>query len=427
MNVIVEELEKSQVKLEIEFEPELLEEEIKSVFKRTAKRYVVPGFRKGRAPQGIVERYYGKEILVPDAIDAVCSECYEKAVEENGIFPVDLPEIEIGDVTRGEPVKFTAIVTVKPKVTLGRYKGIEIKIDETHVTEDDIEEELKRLADRSARLVPVEDRPTQAGDMAQIKFEGFIDGEPFEGGKSNAHTLELGSNSFIPGFEEQLVGKNVGDEVKVSVTFPESYQDEKLRGKSAEFAVEILANRVKELPQMDDEFAQDVSEFDTLDELKADLRAKIEKREKDSAEAKLRREIVDAVIADMDVYLPKTMLERRFNQNMASFRRSIGYDANGEGGFDAADERFKPFVDHIRIDSERDLKAQLAVEKIADIEAIETSDAELEDELRSAAKDHGQDYDEVKDQFTEEVIDSYRHSIRVRKTIDFLIANAAKA
>jgi trigger factor len=275
MNVKVENIEKNVVQLEIEVDAAKFEEGMKKSFSKNAKKFNVPGFRKGKAPRSIVERYYGEQVLYEDAINFVCPEAYDDAIEKNDIHPVDRPEIDIKQIGSGQNFIFTAKVTVKPEVILGDYKGVEAEKVEANVTDEDVEKELNRIVEKNSRLVTVEDRGIQKDDIAVIDFNGFIDGKEFDGGKGTDYSLTIGSGQFIQGFEDQLIGAKTGDEVDVNVEFPEDYNATELAGKPALFKVKVKEIKVKELPVLDDEFAKDISEFDTLEAYKEDLKNKI--------------------------------------------------------------------------------------------------------------------------------------------------------
>ena len=271
MQVKVENAGKNVVQLEIEVDAETFDQGLQKSFVKNAKRFNIPGFRRGKAPRHLVERYYGEHVLYEDAINEVCPEAYEKAIEENDINPVDRPEIDIKQIGKGQPLIFTATVTVKPDVELGQYKGVEVEKTTAVVTDEDVEKEIERVRERNSRLITVEDRPAASGDTVTIDFEGFIDGVAFEGGKGTDYNLVLGSGTFIPGFEEQLTGASKGEEKEVNVTFPEDYHSKDLAGKDVVFRVTVKEIRVKELPELDDEFAKDVSEFETLEEYRSDI------------------------------------------------------------------------------------------------------------------------------------------------------------
>ncbi|MDR1438597.1 MAG: trigger factor [Clostridiales bacterium] len=430
MGVQIEELENSRVKLGIEVGPDRLEEEIAKAFKRSMKRFSVPGFRKGKAPQGVVERYYGRDILLSDALEALCYGAYEEAVEENGIRPVDRPEIDIDmdAVSRGEPVRFSMTVTVMPKAALGKYKGVEVSDEKVYVTDADIDEELKRQAERNARLVPVEDRPSQEGDSLLIDYEGSVGGVPFEGGKADGHSLELGKKTFIPGFEEQLVGRNAEDKVEVSVTFPDDYNEESLKGKDAVFSVYVRAIKRKELPEIDDDFAQDVSEFDTLGELKEDIRKRLQAEQEQRAKSRFENGALDAVIKEMDAKLPDVLLKRRTDYNYREFARMMGAgdDIAAPESAEQLGEGMRQFYDSIRERSERELKAEIALEQVADAESIGVSDEEVDAGLRAMFEARGQDYDKQRGEIPADAKESYRGELRNKKALEFIVSNAVK-
>mgnify|MGYP001232325629 FL=1 len=307
MSLQVEKLEKNMVKLTIEATAEEFEAATEKAYLKNRNRLTVQGFRKGKAPRKIIEKMYGKEIFYEDAANDIIPDAYEKAAEESELELVSQPDIDVVQIESGKPFIFTATVAVKPEVTLGEYKGIEVKKQDTTVTDDEVTAELERVRDQNSRLVAVEDRPVKDQDQTTIDFEGFVDGVPFEGGKATDYSLTIGSHSFIDNFEEQLIGKKIGEEVEVNVTFPEEYQAKELAGKAAMFKVVIKEIKEKELPELDDEFASDVSEFETLEEYKEDLKGKLlETKEKEAKRAK-EDEVVDKIIENV-----KTVALRRF-------------------------------------------------------------------------------------------------------------------
>lgn len=275
----IENVDKNVVKLTIEEDAQLFNESLKKAYAKTRGRFSIPGFRKGKAPMNIIERYYGDSVFYEEAFNIICPDLYDEAVKENNIIPVDAPELDIEQIGRDKDLIFTAKVTVKPEVELGEYKGLSVEKDQVNITDEDVQKKLEEVQEQNARLISVEDRPVQDKDSVNIDFEGLLDGVPFEGGTSKGYTLVVGSNTFIPGFEDQLIGATLGQELDVNVTFPEEYHSEELKGKPVVFKVRINEIKYKELPVLDDEFVKDVSEFDTLEEYKADIRKKLEEEE----------------------------------------------------------------------------------------------------------------------------------------------------
>ena len=310
MNVKVEELENSEVKLEITVSAEKFEEGMNKAFFKNAKYFSVPGFRKGKAPRARVEKYYGEHVLYEDAFNEIAPEIYEEALKENNIEAVARPEIDITQIGNGKDLIFTAIVTVKPKVELGKYKGIKIEKKEYPVTDEDVDNAIKAMAEKNARIITCDDdKILEKGDTAVIDFEGFVGGEAFEGGKGENYSLEIGSNTFIPGFEDQLIGLKKGEETDVNVNFPENYFSKELAGKPATFKVKVNEIKTKEYPKMDDEFAKDVSEFDTLKELKADTRAHLEEENSRRAKYEMEEDAIEEVTHSAKIDIPAKMLD----------------------------------------------------------------------------------------------------------------------
>ncbi len=425
MNVKVENIEKNVVQLEIEVDAEKFEEGMQKSFYKNAKRFTVPGFRKGKAPRKIIERYYGEQVFYEDAINFICPEAYDKAIEENNIHPVDHPEIDIKQIGSGKSLIFTAKVTVKPEVELGEYKGVEVKKAEVSVTDEDVENELKRVAERNARIITVEDRPVQSGDIVNIDFEGFVDGKAFEGGKAQGYSLTIGSGEFIPGFEDQLIGAKTGDEVEVNVTFPEDYRNEELAGKQAQFKVKINEIKFKELPVLDDEFAKDISEFDTLEEYKKDLKEKLLHAAEHRAEHENEDNVVSKVVENAKVDIPQVMIESQIDRIIYDFDLRLRYQGLDLKryleimGMDVETFR-KQFAER----AEKEVKTQLVIEKIGQVENITVSDEDVEAEIKKMAESYKQSEEDFKKHLREEDIQYIKKDLVFRKTVDFLVENA---
>ncbi|NMB98642.1 MAG: trigger factor [Clostridiaceae bacterium] len=425
MKASVEKIEKNIVKLEIEVDVEKFDEGMEKAYRKNANKFNVPGFRKGKAPRKMVERYYGEQVLYEDAFNYVYGEAYEQAIMENDIYPVDRPTINIIQIGNGQNLIFTAEVTVKPEVELGQYKGIEVEKKEVIVTDDDVEKELEEIAEKNSRLVTVEDRPVQEGDTAIISFKGYIDGEAFEGGEGNNYPLVIGSGQFIPGFEEQLVGVEKNKEVDVNVTFPEDYSSEKLAGKAAVFKVTVNEIKVKELPVLDDEFAQDVSEFDTLDKYKADLREKITQREEQKSKNELEDELIGIVVKNTQVDIPKVMIDTRINNILYDFDLNFRYRGMDlENYLRIIGQSLEEFKKNFTERAEREVKTQLVLEKIKEIEGIEAEESEINDEIKKYAENANKNQEEFMKQLTEDDIEYIKNSISIRKVIDLLVKEA---
>ncbi len=424
MNVKVENIDKNVVQLEIEVDAAKFEEGMEKSYRKNAKKFNVPGFRKGKAPRKIVERYYGEQVLYEDAINFVCPEAYDLAVKEKGLQPVERPEIDIKQIGGGNSLIFTARVTVKPDVELGEYKGVEVKKAEASVTDEDVENELKRIAERNARLVTVEDRPAQNGDTVFIDFEGFIDGKPFEGGSGKGYPLVLGSGTFIPGFEDQLVGVSAGEEKEVNVTFPEDYKAD-LAGKQAMFKVKVNEIKLRELPALDDEFAKDVSEFDTLEAFKADLREKLRKEAEHRAEHENENNVIDRVVENATVDIPRVMIDNRIDSMVRDFDLRLRYQGlDLQKYLEIMGLEYDDFRKQFEQSAEKDVKTQLVIEKIGEVENVEVSEADVEAEIARIAENYKQSAEDFKKHLTDDDIQYIKADLKFRNTIKLLVDNA---
>jgi trigger factor len=425
MSVKIENVEKNVVQLEIEVDAAKFEEGMQKSYKKNVSKFSIPGFRKGKAPRNIVERFYGEQVLYDDAINIVCGEAYEIAVEENNLKPVDRPELDIVQIGNKQNLIFTAKVTVRPEVELGAYMGLEVtKADET-VSEEELEKEFQKVVDKNSRLVSVTDRPIQNGDTAVIDFEGFIDSVPFEGGKGSDYSLVIGSGTFIPGFEEQLIGKNVGDDVEVNVSFPEDYGKDDLSGKPALFKVIINEIKVKELPAVDDEFAKDISEFDTLEEYKKDLRNKLEEAAKHKAEHENEENVVKKVAENATVDIPTVMIEKQIDAMARDFDQRLRYQGlELQKYLEIMGMNFESFREQFREKAEYDVKVQLVVEKICEVENTQVTEEEAEQEINKMAEMYKQPAEDLKKSLTPEDMEYFKKDIAFRKTIKLLVDSA---
>ncbi len=425
MSVKVEKTEKNRVRLEIEVDAAKFEEGLQKSYLKNIKKFNVPGFRRGKAPRNIVERYYGVEVLYEDAINIVCSEAYDKAVEENDIHPVDRPEIDIKQIGKGKNLIFVADVTVRPEVVLGQYKGIEVEKINVIVTEDDVEKELNKIAEKSARLITVEDRGIQKGDIADIDFEGLIDGVPFEGGKASGYRLEIGSGNFIEGFEDQLIGAMPGDDVEVNVTFPEDYSNEELAGKKALFKVIINDIKVKELPVIDDEFAKDVSEFDTLEEYKNDIRNKLKEAAEHKARHETEEKIINKVVENAEVEIPDVMVQRHIDNLVRDFDMRLRYQGlDLEKYLNIMGLEYTDFRNQFEKRAEAEVKTQLVLDAVSKAENIQATEEELDEEIEKMAESYKTDVEEFKKHLQDNDIEYIKDNIRIRKTVQFLVDSA---
>ena len=424
MNCKVEKTENAnEVKLEITIEAEKFDNAIKKVYFQSAKYFNIPGFRKGKAPQNIVEKYYGKEIFYEDAFNEVVPEEYEKALEENKIDAVSKPKIDVITMEKGQDLVFTAIVQTKPEAKLKKYKGIEIEKIEYNVKESDVENELKDMQDKNSRLVTVENRPAQNDDTAIINFEGFVDGVAFDGGKGENYNLVLGSHSFIEGFEEQVVGMNVGEEKDINVTFPKEYFSKNLAGKPAVFKVKLNELKKKELPELDDEFAKDVSEFDTLKELKQSIKEKLEKQFKDREKYEKEDAVVRELVKELEVDIPSGMIEAEVENMMKDMEQRMSYQGLKMNQYlkmmNKTEEQFKKEYEPQALEA---IKSRLAIEVVVKSEKIEASDEEIKTKIEEMAKNYGKEAKELEE--NENVRNYIKNGIENEKAMEFLVANS---
>ena len=425
MDVKIEKTGKNEVKLEIKVENSIFEECMNKSFNKNKTKYNIPGFRKGKAPRNMIERYYGEQVLYEDAINFACGDAYDKAVEENDIHTVDRPEVDIVQIGNGQELIFTATVAVKPEVELGEYKGLEVKKEDVGVSDEDVTAELNRVAERNAKLVTVEDRTAQSGDILNIDFEGSVDGAPFEGGTSKGHTLEIGSGSFIPGFEGQLLGVELGEEKDINVKFPEDYHSKDLAGKEAIFRVKVNEIKFKQLSEINDEFAGDVSEFETLEEYKKDIYNKLAGKAQNTADRKYEDDIVRKAADNATCEIPEVMVNRRLDDMIRQFDMTLRYqglDLKGYINMLGIDEA--KLREDYRENAYQDVKTQLVIEKIAEVEKIDCSPEEYDDELSKMAESYHQSVEEMKKHSHEDDIEYIKTSVINKKTIAILAENA---
>ena len=390
MSAKFEVVEKNLVKITVEVAPEKFEEGLKKSFERNKKRFKIKGFRDGKAPRKMVEQVYGIGVLYDDAFYYVLPAEYDAAVKELGIEPVDEPKYDITEVEGNSKLTFTAEVYVKPEVVLGQYKGLELKKVDTSVSDEDVENELKRLAEEDYRMVTVEDRPAQLGDTVDIDFAGYLDGVAFEGGTAENHSLELGSGQFIPGFEDQLVGTAAGDEVKVNVTFPEDYHAEELAGKPVVFEVKVHAVKTKEYPEINDDFAAEKSNFDTLDEYKADLRTKMEESREKNAKVAAENEAVEKAVENAEMDVPACMIERRIDSQVRRYEQMLAQ--NGipfDKYLEMTGTSIETMREQLRPECEKSVKAVLVLEAVAKAEEIKATDEQIDAKIAEMAVQYG--------------------------------------
>ena len=424
MSVKVEKTEnKNELKLEFTVEAKIFDEGIKKVFNKNAKYFNIPGFRKGKAPMNIVEKFYGDEIFYEDAFNEVVPEVYENAIKEEKLEVVSKPDIQVTQIGKGKDLIFTAIVQTKPEVSLGKYKGIELEKNEYTVTEDSIKHELDQMAERNARMVTVTDRPAKKGDTVVIDFEGTVDGVAFEGGKAENHELELGSGSFIPGFEDQVIGMKPEDKKDVKVKFPEDYFSKDLAGKDAVFAVTVHEIKNKELPKLDDEFAKDVSEFDSLKELKADIKAKQEKDNELRVKSELEEAAVKKATDLAKVDIPSGMVELELDNMVEDMNRRLSYQGvTFEQYLKMIGKTMADFKKENEESAKASVKMRLVLEAIYKDAKLEITDKEVDEKVKELANAYGRKEEELKS--NEELMKNIKNSIETEKAVNYLIENA---
>ncbi len=420
----LEQLEHNMVKITMEIAPDVFENAINTVYNKNRGRIQLPGFRKGKAPRKMIERMYGKEVFYEDAINECLPEAYEAALKELEVEPASRPQFDVENIEDGK-VTVNALVAVRPEVTLGQYKGLDVAKDAVIVTEDDVDEDIRKTAERNARMVTITDRPAQMGDTVTIDFEGFVDGEAFEGGKGTDHALELGSHSFIDTFEDQLVGKNVGEHVEVNVTFPENYHAADLAGKPALFQVDVKEIKNKEIPAIDDELAKDVSEFDTLEEYKASVRTRLTESKQRQADSKYRQDVLAKVVENAEMDIPDAMIESQCEQMVQNFAQSLSQQGMSMDQYmKMTGGNMQNLYNMVRPDAEKQIKESLVLEAIAKAEGIEVTDEDIDNEVAEMAKMYGMEVEQVKNILDESgSIASVKETILNRKAYDVL-ANA---
>ena len=420
----LEQLEHNMVKITMEIDPDVFEKAINSVYTKNRGRIQLPGFRKGKAPRKMIERMYGKEVFYEDAINECLPDAYEAAIKELEIEPASRPQFDVENIEDGK-VTINAMVAVRPEVTLGQYKGLDVAKDAVIVTEDDVDEDILKTAERNSRMVEVTDRPAQMGDTVTIDFDGFVDGVAFEGGKGTDHALELGSHSFIDTFEDQLVGKNVGDHVEVNVTFPEQYHAADLAGKPALFQVDVKEIKVKEIPAIDDELAKDVSEFDTLEEYKASVRTRLTESKQRQADSKYRQDVLAKAVENAEMDIPDAMIESQCEQMVQNFAQSLSQQGMSMDQYmKMTGGNMQNLYNMVRPDAEKQIKESLVLEAIAKAEGIEVTDEDIDKEVADMAQMYGMEVEQVKNILDESgSLSSVKETILNRKAYDVL-ANA---
>ena len=420
--------EGNKVTFNLTVDNDKFEAAINKAYNKNKGKFNVQGFRKGKAPRKLIEAQYGKEVFYNDAIDVILPEVYPQALDTLNIDPIDRPALDVQEISKDNGLVMLVEVEVKPEFELGNYKGIEISKVENTVTDEDVESRLQDMVNRNARLVSVEDRVIENGDTAVIDFEGFENGVAFEGGKGENHNLVIGSNSFIPGFEDQLVGKKAGEEVEVNVTFPEQYHAENLAGKPAVFKVKINDVKVKEVPALDDEFAKDTTEFETLAELRADVKVKAEEEAKNRADAEMRNALVEKIAENTEVEVPNAMVETQIDNMIMELNYQLQYQGlNLQQLLQMTGRSIEELRNERREDAARLVKSSLVLEAIAKAEGIEVSEEELTAELEKMASMYRMEVEQLKSSLRETDLEDIKGQLKIRKTIDFLVENAKLA
>ena len=419
MSIKIEKTENNnELKLEFTIEAKKFDEAIIS-----AKYFNIPGFRKGKAPFNIVERMYGDEIFYEDAFNELVPSIYEKEIEDNKLDVVSKPEINIVKMKKGEDLVFTAIVQTKPEVKLGKYKGVELKKVEYPVTDEDVEHEIAHMQEHNARTITVDDRPVKEKDITVIDFDGYVDGKAFEGGKAENHELEIGSGAFIPGFEEQIIGMKTGEEKEIKVKFPEEYFSEDLAGKEATFKVKVNEIKEKKLPKLDDEFAKDVSEFDTLNDLKTSIREKRQAANDDRAKHETENAAVEEVAKNTEVDIPSGMIDNEIEAMIRDMEQQLAYQGiNLEQYLKIMNKTRKEIEDNYREQAEKNVKSRLVLEAIIKEEKIEASQEEVDEKIKEMATSYGRKEEELSK--NEALVEYLRNSVKTEKAIELIVKNA---
>ena len=425
MSLQVEKLEKNMAKLTIEVSAEELEKALQSAYQKQKSKISIPGVRKGKVPRQMIEKMYGAAIFYDDAVNELIPKAYSDAYDECELDIVSQPEINVVQIEKGKPFIFTAEVATKPEVTLGEYKGLKVDKISTRVTQKEVDAKIQEEAEKNARTITVEDRPVQDGDEVILDFEGFVDGVAFEGGKGENYPLTIGSGAFIPGFEEQLVGAESGKEVEVNVTFPEDYQAEDLKGKAAVFKCTVHEIKAKELPEIDDEFAAEVSEFDTLEEYKADVKAKIKEQKETEGKTKKEDQAVEQAVANATMEIPEPMINTQTRQMADDFaQRMMQQGLTMEQYFQFTGLTEEKMLEDLRPQALKRIQTRLVLEAIAQAENIEISDEKLDEEIAKMAEAYNMEADKLKEYMGENEKKQMKEDIAVQEAVTFLVENA---
>ena len=428
MSVQVEKLEKNMAKLTVEVSAEDFKAAIKKAFNKNKNRFSIPGFRKGKAPQAMIEKMYGEGVFYEDAADEAINASYAEAMKESGLDIVSRPEVTIEKIGKDEPFVYSALVAVKPEVTLGQYKGVEVEKADASVSAEDVEAELKKVQEQNARLLTVEDRGVEDGDQTVIDFEGFVDGKGFEGGKAEDYPLTIGSHSFIDTFEEQLIGKKIGEECEVNVTFPTEYHAADLAGKPATFKVTVKEIKVKELPELNDEFASEVSEFDTLDEYKKDVEKKLAEKKEIEANSRNEDAVVAKVVENASMEIPDKMIDAQAEnmvQDMARRMQSQGLSLDMYLKYTGM--TVEQMKEQARPVAEKRIRTRLVLEAVAQAENIQISDEKVDEEVAKMAEAYKMEVDKLKSYMSESDIKQMKEDLAVQQAVDLLVAEAKLA
>lgn len=428
MSVQVEKLEKNMAKLTVEVSAEDFKAAIKKAFNKNKNRFAIPGFRKGKAPQAMIEKMYGEGVFYEDAADEAINASYAEAMKESGLDIVSRPEVTIEKIGKDEPFVYSALVAVKPEVTLGQYKGVEVEKADASVSAEDVEAELKKVQEQNARLLTVEERGVEDGDQTVIDFEGFVDGKGFEGGKAEDYPLTIGSHSFIDTFEEQLIGKKIGEECEVNVTFPTEYHAADLAGKPATFKVTVKEIKVKELPELNDEFASEVSEFDTLDEYKKDVEKKLAEKKEIEANSKNEDAVVAKVVENATMEIPDKMIDAQAEnmvQDMARRMQSQGLSLDMYLKYTGM--TVEQMKEQARPDAEKRIRTRLVLEAVAKAENIQISDEKVDEEVAKMAEAYKMEVEKLKSYMSESDVKQMKEDLAVQQAVDLLVAEAKLA
>lgn len=425
MSVQVEKLEKNMAKLTIEVSAEQFQAAVKKAFNKNKNKFSIPGFRKGKAPQAMIEKMYGEGIFFEDAADEAINETCMAAMNESGLEIVSRPEVSIEQIGKDKPFVYTALVAVRPEVVLGEYKGIEVERADASVSAEDVEAELKRVQEQNARLITVEDRPVANGDQTVIDFEGFVDGKGFDGGKAEDYGLTIGSHSFIDTFEEQLIGKRIGEECEVNVTFPKEYHAPGLAGKPAVFKVTVKEIKVKELPELNDEFAEEVSDFDTLEEYKKDIEAKIAERKQKEAATENENRVLDKVVANAAMEIPERMIDGQIdNMIQETARRMQSQGLSMDMYMKYTGMTMETMREQMKPQALKRIQTRLVLEEVVKAENIQASDERVEEELAKMAAAYQMEADKLKEYMTEKERNQIKEDLAVQEAVDFLVAES---